>query len=57
MNSVRLQAIRAAGNLKIAHRKIAEALRRRKTIKETIDDLNRFCQDVTILNSMIKKLK
>ena len=56
VNSVRLQAIRAAGNLKIAHRKIAEALRRRKTIKETIDDLNRFCQDVTILNSMIKKL-
>jgi len=55
-NRVRLQAIRTVGNLKIAHRKMAEAMIRRQTLKETADDLNRFSQDVKTLNSMIKKL-
>ncbi|HWS00510.1 MAG TPA: hypothetical protein VN249_07825, partial [Prolixibacteraceae bacterium] len=56
-DALRLQTIKAAGNLKIAHHKLAEALKRRKTLKETTDDLTRFYQDVSKLNSMIKKLK
>ena len=56
VNKVRLQTIRTVGNLRIAHREIAEALSKRQTLKETIDDLNRFSQDVKTLNSMIKKL-
>lgn len=56
VNSVRIQTIRAAGNLKIAHRKVAEALRNKKTLKETTVDLNRFYVDVKKLNLMIKKL-
>lgn len=56
VNALRLQTIRTIGSLKIAHRKIAEALARKQTLKETVDDLNRFSQDVKRLNSIIKKL-
>ncbi len=56
VNVLRLQTIHTVGNLKIAHQKIAEALSKRQTLKETVGDLNRFCQDVKTLNALIKKL-
>lgn len=56
VNAMRVQTIRAAGNLNIAHHRIAEALRNRKTLKESADDISRFYLDMKTLNSMVKKL-
>jgi len=56
LNALRIQTIRAAGNLKIAHHKVAEALGRRKTLNETAGDLNRFYLDMKALNTMVKKM-
>ena len=53
LDAVRLQSVRAVRSLAAAHHKLAEALSRRRTVKETLDELNGFYRETERLRSLL----
>ena len=52
LDVVRLQSVRAVRSLATAHHKLSEALSRKRTIKETLDELNSFYWETERLRSL-----